>query len=247
MAAFVSGREMIDSTVQIGTDTSCLLVFVKEHTRGFKETNFNVTKSIMELFLSLCDYHEKATCPFPKWAAADGATLCADKIADKKLSALSKALLTALCVVEAPHHILTRSFGAVGKIRAPAAHEEFLNWLKSFLNDFGAASIGQGLTETVTFLVEVRQVRPKKRNLHSANLSSWGPISYRSKIFRRVLPVFYFHCCNTGMQFKECESEKGRNGCNGCHPCAVRSSFPGSRFRRIEKRPKPSRTVGKGV
>ena len=193
----MSGREMLDSPSEIGTDSSCLLVFVKEHTRGFRETNFNVTKSIMELFLALCDYHEKATCPFPKWAAADGATLCADKIADKKLSALSKALLTALCVVEAPHHVLDKGYGAVKKIRAPAAHEEFLNWFKSFLNDFGASSVGQGLAETVTFLAEVRHFSREVMSFFFFLLanSSLIPIGWKKTrcvglqyTFRNVIP-----------------------------------------------------------
>jgi hypothetical protein len=133
------------------------LIFVKEHTRGFKETNVNVTKSIMELFLALCDYHMNAGYPFPKWAAVDGAILMSEKIADKKLSALAKAVLTELCVVQVPYTVQGTAFGALGHVKAPLAHEEFLHWMKHFCNEFGAAAIGPGINDTVAFLQEVRK------------------------------------------------------------------------------------------
>jgi hypothetical protein len=157
IAAFVSDREILDSTSDIAHDTACMLVFVKEHSRGFKETNVNVMKSIMELFLALCDYHENAGCPFPKWAALNGATSASEKIADKKLSPLAKSLLMSLCVVQAPYVILSQAFSAVGKVKAPLAHEEFVKWFKSFLNEFGAASVGPGINDSVAFLQEVQK------------------------------------------------------------------------------------------
>ena len=136
-------------------DTACILVFVKEHTRGFKETNVNVTKGILELFLALCDYHEQARLMFPKWAGSDGARAAVEKIADKKLAPLSKNLLLSLCVVQAPDGILESSFTAAGNLKSPVAHEEFLKWFKSFCNEFGAASIGPGIYTAVGFLIEV--------------------------------------------------------------------------------------------
>jgi hypothetical protein len=155
MAAFVESRGILDSPSDIALDSACMLVLVKEHTRGFKETNVNVNKSIMELFLSLCDYHEKAQYPFPKWATEDGTTFSTDKLADKKLSPMAKSLLISLCVVQAPHAIHEAAFSAVRNVRAPAAHEEFLKWFKTFVNEFGAASIGPGINDTVAFLQEV--------------------------------------------------------------------------------------------
>jgi hypothetical protein len=154
----VSARAVLESPSDIKMDTSCILLFVKEHTRGFKETNVNVTKSILELFLALCDYHEKAGQMFPKWAAEDGSIAATEKIADKKLSALSKNLLLSLCVVQPPHVIQASAINAVGKLKSPVAHEEFLKWFKSFCNEFGAASIGPGINTAVSFLEEVRFV-----------------------------------------------------------------------------------------
>jgi hypothetical protein len=116
----------------------------------------NVVKSILELFLSLCDYHEKAERPFPSWGCSEAVTLSAEKMADKKLSPLSKAVLTAFCVVQAPHVVLSTAVDVIKNVKAPVAHEEFLKWFKAFCNEFGAASIGPGIKDTVTWLLEVR-------------------------------------------------------------------------------------------
>jgi hypothetical protein len=137
------------------TDSNCLLMLVKEHTRGFRETNFNVTRAILEFFLALCNFHEKARQPFLEWAAFDGATLAAEKIGDKKLSALAKALLTELCVVHKPSSVQSTCYATMGKIKAPLAHEEFIKWINQFCNEFGAAAMGSGINESVSFLLEV--------------------------------------------------------------------------------------------
>jgi hypothetical protein len=158
LAAFASHREPVGTPFDVMTDSSCILSFVKEHTRGFKETNINVAKSLLELFLALCDYHEKARTPFPQWAAIDGVALSVGKIADKKLSALSKALLSALCTVQAPRSILASVAIEIHKIKAPVAHEEVLRWFNTFCMEFGVASIGPGVHDTIIWLVEVRNL-----------------------------------------------------------------------------------------
>ena len=129
---------------------------MKEHTRGFKETNVNVSKSIMELFLAVCDCHEKMSCPLPTWAGREMAILACSKISDKKLSPLSKSLLMSACVVQAPHVIVGQSCASMSQVKAPVAQEEFLNWMLTFSKEFGAAAIGTGLKEAVTFVSEVR-------------------------------------------------------------------------------------------
>lgn len=152
LAKFVSARRVLDSCSEIERDSLSILVVVKEHTRGFKETNMNVARSIIELFLAICDYHERAECPLPRWTIVDGASLAVEKISDRKLSALAKALLLSLCVVHPLHVVLATAYKSAGKLKAPSAHEEFLVWMKSFCNEFGAASIGPGMNNTLTFL-----------------------------------------------------------------------------------------------
>ena len=85
------------------------------------------------------------------------AILAVSKIADKKLSPLSKSLLMSACVVQSPQVIMGQSFASMSQVKAPVAQEEFLNWILSFNNEFGAAAIGSGLKETVMFVSEVRK------------------------------------------------------------------------------------------
>lgn len=155
LAASVETGDGLGSDSSVGKTSASLLVAVKEHTRGFKETNINVTKAIMEFFLAICDYHENAVCPLSQWAMVDIVSLGVDKIADRKLSALAKALLTASCVVYQPSSVLMELSTKVDSAKSPIPHEECMHWLKSFCNDFGAASIGNGIKDVVPWLLKV--------------------------------------------------------------------------------------------
>jgi cytoskeleton-associated protein 5 len=152
LTEFVNSRLELDDCNEVENDSNCLLVVVKEHTKKFKESNFNVARGIMELFSALCDYHERSQCRFSNWAITDGTALAVEKIADKKLSSLSKSLLLTFCTVHPPHTVLTSACTCAEKLRAPLAHEEFLNWMETFCNEFGAASIGSSIQEIVPFL-----------------------------------------------------------------------------------------------
>jgi len=78
------------------------------------------------------------------------------KIADKKLSPIAKSLLTSSCVVAAPHVVLGQAYESIAKIKSPVALEEFLNWMKSFAEMFGAPSLGSGIRDAAEFLCKVR-------------------------------------------------------------------------------------------
>jgi hypothetical protein len=157
MASFISNRDPGATPGALQTDTLCFVVLVKEHTRGFNETNVQVSKSIMELFLVICDSHEKEQCPIPTWVARDMTSISCSKIADKKLSPISKSLLLSACVVAAPLVILGQAYESISNIKSPLAQEEFLHWMKSFAETFGAASLGSGLKDAVAFLSKVRR------------------------------------------------------------------------------------------
>ena len=118
----------------------------------------NVVRSIIELFLAWCDCHQKAVSPFPRWAMADGVELAINKIADKKLSAISKSLLSSFCIVQAPPSVLDAVQTGVEKVRSPVAHEETLKWFNTFCLEFGTACIGTGLQGSINWLLEVRYI-----------------------------------------------------------------------------------------
>jgi vacuolar-type H+-ATPase catalytic subunit A/Vma1 len=143
---------VIDSATEY---TSAILVLVKEHTKGFKETNVNVTKAIMQLFIALSELHASRKEPFPDWAYKDGVSLAVDKIADKKLSASSFVLLTNMCIVRLPQGVVEHAIVCVGKVKSPLGHEAFLRWSNDFFKDFGASSIGTAMKSIVSLLLKV--------------------------------------------------------------------------------------------
>lgn len=153
-AAFLESCEAGDSPAN--RLSAPLLIAVKEHTRGFKETNVNVTKAIIELFLAVCDYHLKCNSPLAESDMRDCVTLAVDKIADRKLSGLAKSLLTNVCLVSRPLAVVNTISSKVDKIKSPLPHEECQNWFKSFCNDFGATSLGNGIKDVVPWLLKVR-------------------------------------------------------------------------------------------
>jgi hypothetical protein len=83
------------------------------------------------------------------------ANMSCSKIADKKLSPISKSLLMSVCVVTTPRVILGQAYESISHVKSPLAQEEFLRWLKSFAETFGAASLGGGLRDAVEFLSKV--------------------------------------------------------------------------------------------
>ena len=116
-----------------------------------------MTKSILELYLSIGDLHSQAASPISTWAAVDGAKLSTQKIADKKLSSLAKSVLSVLCVVQLPLVVMGECYLTMADIKSPLAHEEMLIWIGIFANDFGVSSIGPGLQDSIQFLLEVSE------------------------------------------------------------------------------------------
>jgi len=164
ITAFVDSGQLSSAASAVSTNSSCILVVVREHTRSFKETNVNIMKAIMQLFIGLCDYHEAAEHELSDWAMKDGVAVAIHKISDKKLSEISKSVLTALCTVCSPRSVLATASGILRKAKSPVAHEEYLRWLKSFCDDFGAASIGSGIGELIPWIFEVSEGHNKGRN-----------------------------------------------------------------------------------
>ena len=94
------------------------------------------------------------------WAMTDAVNLVVDKLADKKLSAIGKGLLTNLCTVCYPKAVIVTAVQSIESVRSPVAHEECQHWFKSFCNEFGAASLGNGITEIVPWLLKVCKFVP---------------------------------------------------------------------------------------
>lgn len=134
---------------------SSILLVIKEHTRGFKESNVNIMKSLMSSFIAVCEYHETKQRSFVGPMAVDAVDVAVQKISDRKLSSTSKALLSALCIVSSPASIVLIGIDCLKGIKSPVAHEEYLSWCHSLCLDFGTAAIGTKISDIVPWLLEV--------------------------------------------------------------------------------------------
>jgi hypothetical protein len=155
VTAFIESGQLTSST-DLEQQTTSLLLIVSEHTRDFKETNVNIMKSVIRLFLSVYEVHEAAEVPVSTWVASRGIDVSVGKIADKKLTDGCRLLLTELCVVHRPFLVISNAFGRLKTSKSPLAHEEFLKWMGTFCHLFGAFAMGSNLSDILPFLIEVR-------------------------------------------------------------------------------------------
>ena len=155
MASFIESGHLVD-TKDADKGISAILLVVREQTRGFNETNVNIMKAIIQLFIAACEFVESKERALVQWAAREGAALCVQKISDRKLSGLCKSLLTSLCVVSLPSLIISGAFMNIKGVKSPVAHEEFLKWFQTFCLEFGAAAMGTEIGEILPHLIEVR-------------------------------------------------------------------------------------------
>merc|ERR1740136_50149 len=134
--------------------TTHVLVVVKEYTKNFKESNFNLAKAIMENFISVCDLCLSTKRQLEVWICNSAVTLAVGKIADKKLAAIASKLLTSLCEVQAPEIIVTLSIEVINSIKSPLPHAGLLTWSKVFCEEFGASTLGKSVPNCVKWALK---------------------------------------------------------------------------------------------
>jgi hypothetical protein len=143
------------ASLDIVLSVSCILLFVREQTRGFRETNVNIMKAILNLCIAICEFNESKENLLPIWAMKDISCTCVQKISDRKLLNACQQLLGATVVVSSPSLVLQSAFVELKNVKSPVAHEEFLKWFQTFCNEFGASSLGRGLSDLIPYLLEV--------------------------------------------------------------------------------------------
>ena len=166
--------------------TSALLETVKAHTKGFKESNVNIMKSILQLFVATCDYHYSVETALDDWILEDGILVAVQKISDKKLVDLCKEMLTSMCTVTLPAHALRASFRSIQTVRSPMAHEEFLKWSRGFCESFGASPLLHALPDlAVSLLADVTASNPRVKREASLTMAEY--YRYLGPRFRALL------------------------------------------------------------
>jgi hypothetical protein len=156
LAAYVESGHLDDYSANVELSCSSILIVVREQTRGFRETNVNIMKAIIQLFIAVVEYLISKELLIAEWQMKDGAAVAAQKIADKKLSGVTGDLLTSLCVAALPASVILAVFDELTTIKSPIAHEEFLKWFQGYCTEFGAESLGPGISLVVTHLLKVR-------------------------------------------------------------------------------------------
>ena len=134
---------------------SCILFVVREQTRGFRETNVNIMKAILNMCIAICEFYETKELLLPIWAVNDIASTCVQKISDSKLLSACQQLLSVTAVASLPSSVLESAFAELKNVKSPVAHEEFLKWFQLFCNDFGPSSIGCRISYLIPYLLEV--------------------------------------------------------------------------------------------
>ena len=143
ITAYVAAREVEAKSTDAVKNSSFLLLLVKEHTRGFKESIVNIMKAVLQFFMAMIEYHESREKEFADWAMQDGIALAVQKISDRKLSAQCKDLLTEMCVGCVPSTVLAEVSSSLGSVRSSFAHEETLRCFRAFAWTSGQPPFGK--------------------------------------------------------------------------------------------------------
>ena len=155
LRSFVESGELEKSSSDVVVSVSCILLVVREQTRGFRETNVNIMKAILNMCIAICEFYETKELLLPIWAVNDIASTCVQKISDSKLLSACQQLLSVTAVASLPSSVLESAFAELKNVKSPVAHEEFLKWFQLFCNDFGPSSIGCRISYLIPYLLEV--------------------------------------------------------------------------------------------
>ncbi len=141
-------QEKVDALTALGTAVQTnsmggalavpLVAYLKAKTAGFKISNVSVAKAVMQVVVSAAQGVGSAK--FSKSAAWEIIRAFGDRFSDKKTQDISVALMTALSEVTSPAFVVKRMKVVMDKTKAPLAHQYFLEWVKTSVQEFGATS-----------------------------------------------------------------------------------------------------------
>jgi hypothetical protein len=134
------GQKIADLNVG-GQYSAPLVVYLSSKTSGFKITNVNILKAVIQTAcLAATHTGEGPSAKFSKAAAWELIKHLGDKLSDKKTKDVVGSLLTALSGALRPVFVVKRMKVVMDKTKAPLAHQYYLEWLKDAVTEFGASS-----------------------------------------------------------------------------------------------------------
>lgn len=121
-----------------GQYSTALIVYLSAKTAGFKISNVNILKAVMEATCAAAKHVGGAR--FSRPAAWELIRSFGDRYSDKKTKEPVDELLSALCNAVQPAFVLKRMCHVMDKVKAPLAHQHYLEWLKSAIKDIGVGA-----------------------------------------------------------------------------------------------------------
>lgn len=128
--------QAIQSQEAGGQFSAALVVYLQGTNSNFKISNINILKAVIQTACAAAQF--VGTTKFNKSAAWILLREFGDKLSDKKTSGLVCSLLTGLAEAINPSYVVKRMKHVLDKVKAPAAHETFLQWMKDAIREFGA-------------------------------------------------------------------------------------------------------------
>ena len=132
-----------------------ILIFVKENTKDFRQSNINLTKSIFCLFESIISVHKNKSISPESWVCALIAPVAVEKISDRKLSSQASSILLNMCEVKRPEHIVSVMIKSIDTIKSPLSHEALLKLGLELCEDFGANALSSGVQKMILWSLKV--------------------------------------------------------------------------------------------
>ena len=148
-----------------------ILTVVKENTKGFRESNINLNKSLFDLFASIFSVLRSNEEVVDGWVCELIVPIIVEKIADRKLSSVSKEILFSICELKKPEGIILLTVNSVNSVKSPLVHEELLKWSESMCQEFGSSSLESGIQTLITWALKVSDMHFVIKCLNYANFS----------------------------------------------------------------------------
>jgi hypothetical protein len=131
------GNQLEQMKTAGGKYSAPLISFLGAKTGGFKISNVAIQKAVISAATAAAT--NCGSQPFSRPAAWELIKNFGDKYSDKRSKEQVDGLLTALVSATSAIFVVKRMKAAMDKIKAPVAHQTYLEWLKEAINDIGAA------------------------------------------------------------------------------------------------------------
>lgn len=130
--------EVIKERTAGGEYSGAVVIYLKAKTTGFKISNINILKAVISCANDVAS--ATGATKFSKPAAWELIKALGDKFSDKKMAELVSSLLTGLAEAVGPGFVVKRMKSVLDKTKAPVAHENYLQWLKGAVAEFGCGA-----------------------------------------------------------------------------------------------------------